>query len=195
MSSTQWSQLRKQAEDATRPLPNDFYDVEVAKTEATNAASSGAPMIKATLKVAGGPHDGRTLWHNFTLSENTFAMSLFFAHLAAFGLDDQFFKGLETANAGVESDMRTIANTLIGRIARAEVGTKQWQGQDRNEIKQFKAAQGSPLSVGGPAVPMPGAPMGGGMPPIPTSAMVPPSIPTQRTSSDTTPSSPPPTPF
>lgn len=193
MTSTKWGQLKQQAEDATRPLPEDWYDVEITKTEATNAASSGAPMVKATLKVAGGPHDGRTVWHNFTLSENHFALSIFFKNLAAFGLDDQFFKALEAGNAGVEADMQTIANTLVGRTARAEIGIRQWQGQDRNEVKTFSPGQGGPLSVGGPAVPMPGA-VGGSagisVPPVPTASSAP-AIPAPRTSSEGGPSAPP----
>lgn len=154
MVSTKWGALKQQAEDATKPLPDDWYDVEVTKAEATKA-STGSDMIRATFKVVNGTREGRLLWTNFVLStESPFAMGLFFKNLGAFGLDGAFFHGLETADAGIENDMRTIAATLIGRRAKVQVGTKNWKGQDRNEVQDYAAPEGGPLGgTNAPAMP------------------------------------------
>jgi hypothetical protein len=201
--STKWTTLKKQAEDATKALPDDWYDVTVVKADAVKAQSSGADMIKMTFKVTSGPHENRLLWTNFVLTpDSQFAMGLWFARLGAFGLDDAFFKGLETADASLESDLNTIATTLVGRFARVQTNIRQWNGQDRNEIVSYVEPQGGPLGgTNGPATPMTGIPTSGnvssaapnsppvvpsGPPAVPSTTSAPPAV-----SSGDAPSAPP----
>lgn len=169
-TSVNWGALKKTAEDATRPLPDDWYDVTVVKSE-FKLASTGSPMITATLEVDSGPHKTRRLFTNFVLTpENGFALGIFFNNMKAFGFDDNFFAQLTQSGLDLEAGMVQIAAQLQNRSARVQVGTRQWQGQDRNECKTFSARQGGPSAPGvvtgpasfagptGPSSPSPAAP-------------------------------------
>lgn len=157
MTSTKWGALKQQADDASKPLEEGLYTVEVTKAEAVKA-TTGADMIKATLNVVDGPGKGKTVWTNFVLStEKAFAMQMFFTNLGAFGLGEDFFTQLEVADAGVEADMATIANTLVGRRATGKVTQREYKGRVGNDINEFKPVSGNdPLGGGSnaPAVPI-----------------------------------------
>ena len=142
MTTIDWKSLRQTAEDSARPLPPDWYDVVCDKAEAT-VASTGSDMLKVTLRVTGGPHDGRPLWTNFVLTpDNGFALNIFFRNVQAFGVDPAI-----VAPAG---SLAEVALALIGRTARAQVGVRTWQGQERNEIVNV-------VPSGTAQVPVPGA--------------------------------------
>lgn len=163
-TSVSWGSLRKTAEDATRPLPPDWYDVTVVKAE-FKVASTGNNMIAATLEVDSGPHTTRRLFTNFVLSvDNGFALGMFFRNMGTFGLDDAFFTGIQ--QYPVEQGMEMIAQALLNRSVRTKVGIRKWQGQDRNECVEFAArAGGGPVAPGvvtGPA--LVGGPGGPGSP-------------------------------
>lgn len=151
VTSKSWGDLKKQADDASRPVPKDWYDVIITKADLTTA-STGSLMIKAQLKIVGGPYNNRMLFTNFVLStENSIALSIFFRNMSAFGLDDAFFASLAGADADPEVGMQTVAQTLVGRVARADVGIRTWQGQERNEVGQFARQTNTP--IGGPVMP------------------------------------------
>jgi len=164
-TSVSWGALRKTAEDATKPLPVDWYDVVVVKAE-HKVASTGSNMVSATMEVTSGPHKTRRLFTNFVLTpENGFALGIFFRNMAAFGIDDAFFAQLE--QYPVEQGMQLLADTLMNRTARVKVGIRKWQGQDRNECQEFQLVTGGPTAPGvvaGPAVV--GGPSGGPTPPL-----------------------------
>lgn len=174
MTTYDWNALRKAADDASKPIPDDWYDVVVDKAEAT-VASTGSKMLKVKLRVVGGPYDGRVLFTNFVMStENGFAMSIFFRNLDALGINPQ-----RDAPGG---SMEELAFAMTGRQARAQVGTRVWQNQPRNEINNM-ARSGSPqvgVPGGGPSVPTPGAvapaPTPVSMPTTPTPASAPVSV-------------------
>lgn len=175
MTEIDWKSLRTTAKKATELLPDDWYDVAVVKTEA-KPASTGAPMIKATLEVISGPYEGRRLFTQFVLSVGSgFALNRFFDNMNAFGITEEVFDTLPQGEAG----MPTLANMLVDRTARAQVGKKEWpEHQDpksyRNEIQSLAPAPNS----GGPVVS--GAPRGAGnsgMPPVPQVSSAPTSTP------------------
>jgi hypothetical protein len=177
VESVNWRDLRKTAEDSTKPLPEGMYNVKVDKAEPTKASSSGADMIKTTLVVEDGPHSGRRLWTNFVLSpESPFALNMFFKNLGGFGLGEDFFAELEASGASVETSISVIADALVGRTASGSVTVRQWQGQDRNEINNFViggSAAGAPASAsganpGGPPVPGAFGAGSAGLPSTPT---------------------------
>lgn len=154
-------------------LPRGDYDVEVAQADAVRA-SSGKPMIKAIMRVLFGPYQGRQVFNNFVLSlENPQAMSIWFRHMRAFGLKDDFFAQL--GNAGLEP----VASALVGRRARLTLGIRQWQGEDRNEVNVVKPFTGAPPTAGPVAGPTPTTP-------APTPAATPPTPPTPPTPSPVT---------
>lgn len=201
MSTTKWSELKKQADDATRPIPDDWYEIVVTKAE-LKEASTGSPMIVTTFKVDSGPHAGRSLFTNFVFTaENPNALMFFFRNMEAFGFNEDFFTQLEAQGVGVEAGLHVIAEQIVGRKVRAEVGSRTWQGQPRNEIKQY-AFLGGPLGSG-PVVPVvtlgvpgPGAAAGGSMPPVPSVGALPPtpSSPAVAATPSASPATPPPVP-
>lgn len=132
-------------------LPAGDYDVEVAEATATRS-SNGKPMIKAQMIVLSGGYARRRVFNNFVLSlENAQAMAIFFRHMKCFGLTDAFFAGL-----GADGSMEAVATALVQRRARLTLGIRQWQGEDRNEVKQIMPYTGAPgPATGGPVGPTP----------------------------------------
>lgn len=178
MANTTWGALRKTAEDASRPLPKDWYDVVVEKAENT-IASTGSPMIKATLQVMSGPQAGnRKVWTQFVFKpDSPFALQMFFKNLAAFGLDGAFF---DTLPAEIEAGMPIIAGKIQGASARALIGPRAYQGTERDNVEELAPAQGggarstsvapAPASSGAaPAAPIPA----GASPVAPTPSVAP----------------------
>ncbi len=52
-------------------VPDGRYHVNIENVELTEAKSSGAPMLKWTLRIIGPTHANRLLWHNRVISEKT----------------------------------------------------------------------------------------------------------------------------
>lgn len=109
------------------PLPpGGPYDVAVESAEPTQA-STGKPMIKVKYRVETGPHAGRPIWNNFVWSSDSdVALAIFFRHMSFHGLDSAFF----ATNPAWEQ----VAERLVGRRVRLELGLRKWQGADRNEV-------------------------------------------------------------
>jgi hypothetical protein len=127
-----WSDLHK---DATTVLTGDF---PVVVTSATAAQSStGKPMIKATLKIESGTFAGRSLFNNFNVTaDNPSAMRIFFGQMSVLGLGTAFWNSNPT--------LEQVADALVRRRAIVTVGSRQWQGTDREQIENWKPAVGGP---------------------------------------------------
>jgi hypothetical protein len=141
-------------------LPIGDYDVEVAKSEATTS-QNGKPMIKTTMRVVTGPYEKRPIINNFVMSlENPQAVAIFFRHMKAFGLTEDFF-----ASLGQTSSLEPVATALVGRRAKLTLGHREWQGETRNEVKSVKPYTGAPsaLAPAGPGA-VGGPPLGGPAP-------------------------------
>jgi len=168
-----WGDLRKQAEDASKPLPEDWYDVQVEKAEAVTA-STGKPMIKMVLNVMSGPQAGaRKVWTQVVFSpDNGFALQMFFKNMAAFGLGEKFF---ETLPVEPETAMPLIAQALPGATARALIAPRSYQGVERDNVVELNPAPGgaqrtasvAPAPVGGGAAPSAPIPSGAPAPQVP----------------------------
>jgi hypothetical protein len=179
VSGIDWASLKKTADDATKPLPKDWYEVVVDSAE-RKTASTGSEMISVKLKVDAGPHAGRMLFTNFVLSPDSgFALSLFFRNMAALGITDEYFGQLSASGMDVQASLTSIAQVIVGRRARVEVGVRQWQGQDRNEVTNMQAASTGAGGVPGGSGPITGpqASFAGGPPVPPATPPVPPSAP------------------
>jgi Protein of unknown function (DUF669) len=148
MTSVNWSDLKTTADDAGfEPLPANDYDV-VIDTAAAKQASSGKNMISVQFKVESGPYQGRSLWNQFVISpENANALAFFFRHMAALGLNSEYFKA--------EPPLERVAADLIGRRCMVKVSIRQWQGQDRNQVDAVAPPAGGPGAA--PAVSVTGA--------------------------------------
>lgn len=150
MGQVDWADLMKRAGNASfEPLPPNDYEVEIEKAEAKTAQSSGKLMFVVTFKVTEGPHANRKVFNNFVVSpESEGAMGYFFRHMKALGLNSDFFANQPTSE--------TIANALVGRRARVEVGQRVWNGETRNEVKNIKPSTAS--ASGGTTPPPPPPP-------------------------------------
>jgi hypothetical protein len=127
-----WSDLHK---DATTVLTGDFPVVVTSAT--AGASSTGKPMIKATLKIESGTFAGRTLLNNFNVTaDNPSAMRIFFGQMSVLGLNTAFWNSNPT--------LEQVAAALVGRRAVVTVGSRQWQGTDREQIENWKPAVGGP---------------------------------------------------
>lgn len=191
MTTIDFNRAIQDAKGATfEALPIGDYDVEVAKTEAV-ISSNGKPMIKTTMRVVSGPYEKRPIINQFVFSgENAQAVAIFFRHMKAFGLTEEFFSAL-----GAVSSLEPVANALVGRRARLTIGHREWQGETRNEVKSVKPYTGAPPTAGPsgpgavvpPAGPRPatlpppaqftnGGPVPAPMPPVPAAAPLPPQV-------------------
>lgn len=148
-----WADLLNDAGDAGgsfEPLPVGDYDFIIDSAEATQS-TSGKTMYKIKAKVVSGPMAKRIVWHQFVVSpDSNVALNIFFRHMNVLGLGPAFF-------ATNPSDHQ-VAEHLTGRTFRGQIQIRQWQGQDRNEIKQFWSMPtgGVPVAnVAGPGSSMP----------------------------------------
>ncbi|MCA1806348.1 MAG: DUF669 domain-containing protein [Actinobacteria bacterium] len=157
MTSIDFNALMQEAGEGFQPVPPGPYTIQVHKTEATTS-STQKPMIRAQLRIMGGPHDGRILFDQYTLTAgNPNALGFFFDTMAALGLDRQYF--------AANPPMQTVAQALLGRQANVQVAMKVYQGIDRNDVKSYRPVQGGMPPA---QVPVAGVPqMGGAMPMAP----------------------------
>jgi hypothetical protein len=162
MADIPWDDLMDAAEGSDfAPIPQSDYDVKIVETEATKS-SNDKPMWKITAEVLNGPHSGRKLWTQQTLTmDNPDALNMFFRQMAAAGLTGEFFKTKPTN--------QQIADALLGRQFRAKVTIREWQGVPRNNIKQWNPIGAGGGAPGGPPPPPASGAAPGGPPPPPSS--------------------------
>lgn len=152
MTVINFQQALQSAQTASfEPLPDGTYDMVVVESTPTTS-STQKPMIKVKYRVETGPSAGKTVFNNYTFSDdNPTALAIFFRHMAFHGLDANFF----TQNPAWE----TVASTLLNRRVRVELGTRMWQGEPRNDVKRIsppdaQAAGQVPAGVPGPTAPV-----------------------------------------
>ena len=155
MSSINWADLVKDAGDVAggnyEPLPDGDYDLKVIEVKSTVTAS-GKTMFKLTTEVQGGAYNKRRVWDNLVISpENKNALAIFFSKMAALGLPREFFNN-NPSNAQIEA-------SLDGKVFRAKVGSRTWNGDKRNELTKYYVQSNqvaAPVaSTAGAAVPPP----------------------------------------
>jgi len=185
MADIPWDDLMDAAGDSDfAPIPQGDYDVKIVNTEATKS-STDKPMWKITTQVLNGPHEGRKIFTQQTLTmDNPDALNIFFRQMAAAGLTGEFFK--------TKPSNERIAEALMGRQFRAKVTIREWQGVPRNNIKAWNPMGAQSGAPGGPPPP-PGAGAGpGGPPPPPSGATPPPAAPAPPPAAAAPPAPPPP---
>lgn len=165
-----WGELMAGVAEALQPVPKGAYDVVVSKCDA-KTSSTNKSMWAMQMKIEGGPHNGRVIFNNLTLTtDNPQALRMFFVNMHALGLDQQFFMSNPTPTQ--------IANALVGRRARVEIDHRDFQGQKRENVKRLMPASGVfPAGTQVPTMtgPGPGIP---GASPIPTPGVPPSPAPT-----------------
>lgn len=134
MSTLNWSDIIKDAGESAggnyEPLPDGDYDLKVIEVKAT-VTQTGKTMFKLTTEVQTGPYAKRRIWDNLVVSpENTNALNIFLSKMAALGLPREFFSNNNPSNAQIEA-------AVTGRPFRAQVGSRTWNGDKRNELKRY----------------------------------------------------------
>lgn len=168
MSTLNWADLVNDAGSGAtsyEPLPDGDYDLKVLESTATTSAT-GKTMFKVKAEVQTGPHAKRLVWDNLVISpENPTALGIFFSKMAALGLPREFFTNNNPTNAQIEAQM-------TGKMFRATIGTRVYQGNKSNEIKRYHMTQGVPQDAPA-AAPVPPAPAAAVPPPPPAPAASP----------------------
>lgn len=181
-----WDSILEEQEEADSEfaaIPANTYTVEVDSAEAVTA-QSGNKMIKCTLRVQGGPYNGRLLWTNIVFATgNPVAMKFTLRKLRALGVTKEW---LAAHNPSVEQ----IAAAIEGKVVDAEVEQKPYNGEMTNDVKGFKAVSGgagSPAPAAassGPAAPSAPKKASGSAsppkPPTPSASEAAPPIPTDE---------------
>lgn len=168
-----WADLADQAGDTEfNALPAADYDLKIIEAKAKKTGG-GKTMFALSCQVTAGPYANRRVWTNMVVSpENPTALNILFRQMAALGIDKSFF-------ATNPSD-HNVAAALQDREFRGQVVIRQWQGQDKNEIKNFNRLTNSgPSAAPVPSTPVTASPASSppapsGMAPAPAPAAAPP---------------------
>lgn len=144
--------------------PDGQYNVRITKAEATQS-SAGNPMIKVTAEIIDGPYAGKLLWTQITFkTDSPGTMRMAIVNLSALGVDREWL-------ASTNPSIQTLAQTINGAEAVADVDSREWQGQMRNNVKVFKPAG---AAGGVPAPPVVGSAAPNPSPNVPPAPVVPP---------------------
>lgn len=151
-----WADLAEQAGEDTgfSALPAADYDLKIIQAEAKQSGT-GKTMFKITAEVTSGPYAKRRIWANLVVTpDNPVALNIFFRQMAAIGISKDFF-------ATNPSD-HNVAEALLDKEFRGQVVIKQYQGEDRNDIKSYsrisKTADSAPVPPTTPKASSPSAP-------------------------------------
>jgi len=166
MSSLNWGELIKDAADSgasnIEALPDGDYELKVIESEA-KTSQSGKTMFAIKCQVQGGANANRLVWDNLVISpENATALGIFFRKMSALGLDKEGFFDREPSASQIEQAM-------VGRGFRGQIGSRVYNGQKRNEIKNYYVSSGASAA---PAQAAP-APAAAAPAPAPTPAAAP----------------------
>lgn len=140
MTGTNFGALRK---DALTVLTGEFGVVIKDVTSVRNSKNN--PMLKVKAVVESGVYAGRMLNTNMNFSpDSPTAQKILFSQFDTLGLGEQFFDGLTKAGLDDDNSWGVIARELVGRRATVIVGTREWQGQQREEINAWLPPIGQP---------------------------------------------------
>jgi hypothetical protein len=175
MSEYNWNQLMAEADQGIVPIPAGEYEMQVG-TAVVAATGNGKDMIKVRYNVVAGPHIGRPVFNNFTISpESSQSMGFFFRQMKAHGLGPDFF--------GRNPTPQQVAENLVGKLVHVKIKIEPYQGEDRNKPDGFSPSQlpggaatavPAPAPLGAPAFP----PMTAVPAPAPLAPLAPPVAPT-----------------
>ena len=142
--SVNWANLMEQSGGDFETLPKGSYDVIVDTAEATRS-STDKTMFKIKFKVQGGPHNGRTIFNNITLTiDNPNALRMFFLNMKALGLNADFFSNNPTPDQ--------VAAALLGAPATVVLDHRMYQGAMRENVKSLLPRAG--ITAGGQMAPV-----------------------------------------
>jgi hypothetical protein len=136
IASFSWNDLQQAADDAGfGVIPAGEYEA-VVKTAEHKKTGTGKDKIAVRFSVTGGPASGKSVFNDFVISpDNGTALGFFFRHMKALGLGPDYF--------ATNPDLGKVAGDLVGRSCVVVVGIRQWNEEDRNEVKGIKPSTGA----------------------------------------------------
>lgn len=150
MTTTNLAALRAKADadgGGYEVVPAGDYTARVEKATATTT-KTGKPMVKATFVIEGGPSEGKRVFTQFVVSEDSpKALAIFFRHMDVLGAGPVIDAG---------GSIEQVAGAIIGARASIKVAVGSYNGNPTNEVKDVKAAGGAAPAVAGiPIIPTP----------------------------------------
>jgi hypothetical protein len=148
-SPIDWNKVIKNTEEGTKVIPAGEYRVRVTEAE-PKTASTGAEMIKTTVKLEDAGYEGRAVTTNLVFTfDNPTAMKMLFRRLQALGITSEWL-------AETGANVAQIAEAIKGRSCVAKLNVRKWNGEDRNDVEMFLDGVGSgipsaPTVAGGPS--------------------------------------------
>ena len=150
-----FSKLIQEAKTASfDPVPTGKYVCRITKAEAT-VSSGGKPQIKLRARIEEGQYQGKSITpFNWTISEESpVSLSIFFRHMAAFGLTQDWFASL--GQLPPDQALVPVAQRVEGQTVILSLDQDSYNGQARNKVVGVEAAAGVPQNVpqAGPVAP------------------------------------------
>lgn len=148
MAEFSWSDLQQAADDAGFAIvPAGEYEATV-KTAEHKKTGTGKDKIAVRFSITGGPSAGKSVFNDFVISpDNGTALGFFFRHMKALGFGPEYF--------AAKPSLDKLAGDLVGKNCVVVVGIRQWNEEDRNEIKGIKPATGAAPAAGPGVGPQP----------------------------------------
>ena len=149
MANLNWGDLVKDASAGGNfePLPDNDYDFKVVEAS-TTTTQTGKTMFKLKAEVQTGPYAKRLIWDNLVVSpDSPNALGFFFGKMKALGLGAEFF-ATSPSNAQIEA-------ALLNRTFRGTVGSRVYNGENRNELKRYSPSQNAGPAFAPPAAAAP----------------------------------------
>lgn len=148
-NSVDWLALLDQAKDSgvsldRSPVPPARYALKVVKAEATTS-SNGNLMYKVTAEIQNGPHAGRYIFENITLTEAT--GTWFLRKMNALGANEAYFR--------TQPEPEAVAQKILNVFFEGEVEIEPPRGnyEAKNKIAKWFPANlnGAAPAASGPA--------------------------------------------
>lgn len=172
MTQLNWNELLEAADSSGggdyAPIPEGVYELKIVESVPA-MSSTGKVMFKVKSEVQSGPHARRLVWDNIVISpENPKSMNIFFLQMGSLGLSREYFSQ--------QPNNDQIASAMKDRLFRGQIGVRQWNGQDRNEISRYMAMASDSIpamvSASAPAPAPAPSPAGAAVPPPPPAPTV-----------------------
>jgi hypothetical protein len=163
VTTKSWNDLLNESKGQLDPVPDGEYPVKIIDAR-DDKSQTQKLMFRVKFQITEGPHQGRKIPNQFVVSDdNPMALAIFFRHMEAMGLDANFF--------AADPNPSQVADNMLNRECRIVLGTRTWQGVERNDVKGILPPLG-----GGPVAPgtvtgvaTPGGPIAPGAAPTPAS--------------------------
>lgn len=120
-------------------VPAGEYELMIFDTEFSPAQSEDKPhSVKVQFKVKGGKYDGRSITRYYQISEK--ALVFFHDMVLAAGYSSEALARDMDFDGPNDPKLKKFLNELKGRTFHARVTVREYEGQERNEVRPLSPA-------------------------------------------------------